>query len=84
MPSRRKVRNPLGLAVMSYLLQRPMHPYELSRTLREHGDDRSIRFNHGSLYMVVGQLERAGFIAARVHAIAVRLCGQETRRRQSG
>ncbi|MGH4018862.1 MAG: PadR family transcriptional regulator [Pseudonocardiaceae bacterium] len=28
----------------------------------EHGDARSIRFNHGSLYMVVGQLTKAGFI----------------------
>ena len=44
-------------------MQRPMHPYELGRTLRDHGDDRSIKFNHGSLYMVVQQLEKAGFIA---------------------
>jgi DNA-binding PadR family transcriptional regulator len=63
MAERRKVGNLLALAVMSYLTQRPMHPYELSRTLREHGDARSIKFNHGSLYMVVGQLAKAGFIA---------------------
>ena len=42
-----------------------MHPYELGRTLREHGDERSIKFNHGSLYMVVQQLAKAGFIAAQ-------------------
>src|SRR5918992_2941121 len=59
----RKVGNLLALAVLSYLTQRPMHPYELGRTLREHGDARSIKFNHGSLYMVVGQLAKAGFIA---------------------
>ena len=59
---KRKVGNLLALAVLSYLTQRPMHPYELGRTLREHGDDRSIKFNHGSLYMVIGQLARAGFI----------------------
>jgi DNA-binding PadR family transcriptional regulator len=63
MANKRKVGNLLALAVLSYLTQRPMHPYELSRTLRENGDARSIRFNHGSLYMVVGQLTRAGFIA---------------------
>jgi DNA-binding PadR family transcriptional regulator len=63
--NKRKVGNLLGLAVLSYLVQRPMHPYELSRTLRDNGDERSIRFNHGSLYMVVQQLARAGFIAAR-------------------
>lgn len=61
----RKVGNLLALAVLSYLTQRPMHPYELSRTLRENDDGRSIRYNHGSLYMVVRQLEAAGFIAAQ-------------------
>jgi DNA-binding PadR family transcriptional regulator len=42
-----------------------MHPYQLSRTLRQHGDDRSVKFTHGSLYMVVQQLERAGFVRAQ-------------------
>lgn len=65
MAKKRKVGNLLALAVMSYLTQRPMHPYELGRTLRENGDGRSIKFNHGSLYMVVQQLTKAGFIAAR-------------------
>ncbi|QFZ16581.1 PadR family transcriptional regulator [Saccharothrix syringae] len=60
--AKRKVGNLLGLAVLGYLVQRPMHPYELSRSMREHGDDRSIKFTHGSLYMVFGQLAKAGFI----------------------
>ncbi len=58
----RKVSNLLALAVLAYLTQRPMHPYELSRALRDNGDARSIKFTHGSLYMVVGQLAKAGFI----------------------
>lgn len=58
----RRVGNLLALAVLSYLSQRPMHPYELGRVLREHGDARSIKFNHGSLYMVFEQLARAGFV----------------------
>ena len=62
MTQKREVGNLLALAVMSYLSQQPMHPYELGRTLREHGDARSIKFNHGSLYMVVGQLAKAGYI----------------------
>jgi DNA-binding PadR family transcriptional regulator len=62
MAKKRKVGNLLALAVLSYLARGPMHPYELGRTLRDHGDARSIKFNHGSLYMVVQQLERAGFI----------------------
>ena len=63
MANKRKVSNLLALAVLSYLTMKPMHPYELSRTLRDNGDARSIKFNHGSLYMVVQQLARAGFIA---------------------
>lgn len=62
MKSKRKVGNLLGLAVLGYLVRGPMHPYELSRLMREHGDDRSIKFTHGSLYMVFGQLAKAGFI----------------------
>jgi DNA-binding PadR family transcriptional regulator len=65
MSGTRKVGNPLALAVLSYLTRRPMHPYELSRTLRENDDGRSFKFNHGSLYMVFGQLAKAGFIAAQ-------------------
>ena len=63
MANKRKVSNPLALAVLSYFTMKPMHPYELSRTLRDNGDARSIKFNHGSLYMVVQQLAKAGFIA---------------------
>ena len=62
MAKKRKVSNLLGLAVLSYLVRQPMHPYELGRTLRDNGDERSIKFNHGSLYMVVQQLAKAGFI----------------------
>src|SRR5262245_12790941 len=63
MAKKRKVGNLLALAVLAYLVRGPMHPYELSRTLRDNGDARSIKFNHGSLYMVVQQLAKAGFIA---------------------
>jgi DNA-binding PadR family transcriptional regulator len=65
MAKRRKVGNLLALAVLAYLTQEPMHPYELGRTLRDHGDARSIKFNQGSLYMVVQQLAKAGFIVER-------------------
>jgi DNA-binding PadR family transcriptional regulator len=64
-PRRRRVDNLLALAVLAYLSAQPMHPYELGRLLREHNDDRSIKFRHGSLYMVVEQLARAGFIVGQ-------------------
>lgn len=63
MADKRKVSNLLALAIMSYLSAQPMHPYALGRMLREYGDARSIKFNQGSLYMVVQQLDRAGYIA---------------------
>lgn len=65
MAKRRKVGNLLALAVLSYLSREPMHPYQMAQTLREHGDGRSIKFNQGSLYMVVGQLAKAGFVVVQ-------------------
>lgn len=62
--ARRPVRNLLGLAVLSYLTERPMHPYEIGGLLRERDHGRSIKFNRGSLYMVVNQLAKAGLIVA--------------------
>jgi DNA-binding PadR family transcriptional regulator len=65
MATRRKVGNLLALAVLAYLAQQPMHPYQLGRTLRDHDDARSIKYNQGSLYMVFEQLAKAGFIVAQ-------------------
>ncbi|MCW2890184.1 MAG: PadR-like family transcriptional regulator [Streptosporangiaceae bacterium] len=62
MAKRRKVANPLALAVLAFLLMEPMHPYELGRRLQETDKDRSFKYNRGSLYMVVKQLRKAGFI----------------------
>ncbi|HZE37546.1 MAG TPA: PadR family transcriptional regulator [Stackebrandtia sp.] len=64
MTARRKVANPLGLAVLAGLFEEPLHPYEMGRRLRERSKDRHVKFNTGTLYTVVGQLEKAGFIAA--------------------
>jgi DNA-binding PadR family transcriptional regulator len=61
---RRQIENPLGLVVLAYLSQGPTHPYELSSMLAERDGARSVRFSHGSVYAVIRQLERAGFIAA--------------------
>jgi DNA-binding PadR family transcriptional regulator len=62
MARRRTVSNPLALAVLAELLMGPIHPYEIGRRLKEHGKDRNIKYNRGSLYMVVEQLQRADFI----------------------
>ena len=54
--------NPLALAVLSCLYERPMHPYEVAQTLRHRAKHESIRLNYGSLYNVVEGLEKRGFI----------------------
>jgi len=57
--------NPLALAVLACLYERPMHPYEVAQTLRSRAKHESIRLNYGSLYGVVELLEKRGFIRAR-------------------
>ncbi|ANP56968.1 DNA-binding PadR family transcriptional regulator [Streptomyces griseochromogenes] len=59
---RRKLGNPLALAVLATLWQKPMHPYEIAQTLRRQGKDTSTKINYGSLYTVVQNLEKHGFV----------------------
>ncbi|HEV2460341.1 MAG TPA: PadR family transcriptional regulator [Ktedonobacterales bacterium] len=63
--TKRKVSNPLALAVLACLFERPMHPYEMATTLRERGKDQSIKLNYGSLYTVVEALQQHGLIVAQ-------------------
>jgi DNA-binding PadR family transcriptional regulator len=60
-----KRTNPLALAVLACLQERPMHPYEMATTMRQRGKHESIKLNYGSLYTVVQSLERAGMIEAQ-------------------
>ncbi|HTW20363.1 MAG TPA: PadR family transcriptional regulator [Mycobacteriales bacterium] len=63
--TRRRVSNPLALAVLCCLVERPMHPYEISTTLRSRGKEQSIKLNYGSLYSVVEALQKHGLIQPR-------------------
>jgi DNA-binding PadR family transcriptional regulator len=63
--SRRRVNNPLALAVLGCLSERPMHPHEISTTLRTRGQESSIKLNFGSLYSVVNSLQKHGLIKPR-------------------
>ena len=65
MASKRKVSNPLALAVMALLYERPMHPYEMVSVMRERGKHESVRLKYSSLYSVVEALVREGFISPR-------------------
>ena len=57
--------NPLALAVLTCVYERPMHPYEMAQTLRSRAKHESIRLNYGSLYSVVASLEKRHLINAR-------------------
>lgn len=62
MAKRRKVSNLLALPLLACLMERPMHPYEMAATLRSQGKDESIKIHWGSLYTVVQNLHKHGFI----------------------
>ena len=65
MASKRKVSNPLALAVMALLYERSMHAYEMVTLMRERGKHESVRLRYSSLYSVVSALEREGLIVPR-------------------
>jgi len=60
---RSRQQNPLALAVLALLFERPMHPYEMAATMRERHKEDSIKLRYGSLYTVVEALHREGMIA---------------------
>jgi DNA-binding PadR family transcriptional regulator len=62
MAKRRKVGNLLALYLLSLLAQQPMYPYEMAQFLRERGKDKNFPINWGSLYTVVANLAKYGFI----------------------
>ena len=59
---KKRLSNPLALAVLVLLFERPMHPYEMAATLRERGKEKSIKLHYGSLYTVIDLLGRAQYI----------------------
>jgi DNA-binding PadR family transcriptional regulator len=54
--------NPLALAFLLSLLERPMHPYEVATMLRQRMKERSVKLNYGALYAVVESLRKRGLI----------------------
>ncbi len=59
---RRQRSNPLALAILCVLQEGPRHPYDVAATLKQRKKHESIKLNYGSLYNVVEQLERDGFV----------------------
>jgi len=57
--------NPLSLAVLALLFERPMHPYEMAATLKHRRKHESIKLRYGSLYTVIDLLTSRGLIRAK-------------------
>ena len=65
MTRKARLSNPLALAVLVLLFERPMHPYEMAATMKERHKEASIKLRYGSLYTVIELLLRQGYIAAK-------------------
>jgi DNA-binding PadR family transcriptional regulator len=57
--------NPLALAVLVLLFERPMHPYEIAATLRVRNKGGSIKLRYGSLYTVIDALQQEKLIEVK-------------------
>jgi DNA-binding PadR family transcriptional regulator len=62
MAEKRKVANLMALAVLATVVQRPMHRYQMASVMRARGKDRDMDIKWGSLYTVVQNLDRNGFL----------------------
>jgi DNA-binding PadR family transcriptional regulator len=60
----KRLTNPLALAVLALLFERPMHPYEMAATLKSRHKHESIKLRYGSLYTVIEMLMERSYISA--------------------
>jgi len=54
----------LALSILSFLRERPMHPYEIKHMMRERRHDDVVKLRGGSLYSTIDRLEAEGLIVA--------------------
>ena len=62
MAKRRNVENLMGLAILSVVVFKPMHPYEMANALRGWGKNNEVSIKWGSLYTVVRNLAKHGLL----------------------
>jgi len=62
---RRALENPLVLAILGLLLERPMHPYHMLAELRRRSENQAAAITRGSLYDIVDALTAAEWITAQ-------------------
>jgi DNA-binding PadR family transcriptional regulator len=54
---------PLAVAVLGLLAEEPRHPYDIAYTMQRRRMDEHIKLSMGTLYHVVDQLQRLGWIS---------------------
>jgi DNA-binding PadR family transcriptional regulator len=62
MERKSSARTPLGLAILDFLVERPMHPYEMRQLIRDRHLDEYVKVKGGSLYHAVERLVADGLI----------------------
>lgn len=60
--SRPLPRTPIALSVLNLLAERPMHPYEMRRLMRQRRHDRAFKIRESSVYDTVARLADRGFV----------------------
>lgn len=58
------VRSCADLVILTLLLRKPMHGYDILTSMSGLGDGR-LRFKHGTLYPLLYRLEREGWVSAK-------------------
>ncbi len=58
------LHTPLALSILSFLRERPMHPYEIKHMMQERRHDVVVKLRGGSLYSTINRLEAEGMIVA--------------------
>jgi DNA-binding PadR family transcriptional regulator len=61
-PMKTRISNPLALAALALVFERPMHPYEMASILKQRHKHESIKLRYGSLYAVIDLLTARGLI----------------------
>ncbi|MGB3329410.1 MAG: PadR family transcriptional regulator [Thermomicrobiales bacterium] len=59
---RRDLQTPLAMSILSFLRERPMHPYEIKHMMQVRHHDQVIKLRGGSLYSTIDRMEKHGFI----------------------
>lgn len=62
---RRALDNPIVLAVLGLLLEKPMHPYQMLSELRDRSESHTAVITRGTLYNTVGALVDAGWVSVQ-------------------